>query len=379
MRLVDRGDAPPTGCLVAVGTGHEVVDVPAGREVVVDEGRRVGRRAPPPFLGDEPRPFEHGDVLLHRGEAAAPTCDNAVVAELEPGMRALDASVLIWRELAETVDDKLPGALAGTDIECLHDLRVAVRRTRSVLKEMRAVLAKGATAQARTDMRWVQEITGPTRDLDVQLDAWPSLVAAVPASTVDDLGPLHDVLVAHRRVAFELMCRRLRGHRHVDVWTAWRSVLGRPPAGADADVPVGELAGRRVRSVYRGMVKLGSSIDDASPSESLHDLRKRGKELRYLLELFGSLWPADAVEPLVSTLKRLQDVLGRFQDDEVQAAYLRGLGDELGGVASLRALETVVEGLAGDQRRARKAFGRRFEPFAARRTRKLVDEMTGAS
>ena len=71
------------------------------------------------------------------------------------------------------------------------------------------------------------------------------------------------------------------------------------------------------------MVRDGSAIDDDSPAEDLHDLRKKGKELRYLLEFFAALFPADTVKPMVKTLKALQDTLGRFQDREVQAHVLR--------------------------------------------------------
>ena len=56
--------------------------------------------------------------------------------------------------------------------------------------------------------------------------------------------------------------------------------------------PIGELAGERIRKVYRRMVKMGRAIDGASPAEDYHELRKKGKELRYLLELFGApLYP----------------------------------------------------------------------------------------
>ena len=80
------------------------------------------------------------------------------------------------------------------------------------------------------------------------------------------------------------------------------------------------------------MVRDGSAIDDDSPDEALHDLRKRGKELRYLLELFGSLFPADVVKPMVAALKDLQDVLGHFQDRSVQTDMLRETADELATV-----------------------------------------------
>jgi CHAD domain-containing protein len=308
-----------------------------------------------------------------------------VDVELDPGMRADHASILICRRLADIVDANLPGTLADIDTEFLHDLRVAVRRTRSVLKEIKGILPPAETERARADLRWIQEITGPTRDLDVQLEGWPALVAAVSPTMTDDLGPLHNLLTRHRAAAFALMRRRLKGQRYAKAWSAWRELLDRPLSvdadGAVASGPVGEAAGRRVVSVYGAIVKHGSAIDAASEPAALHDLRKRGKELRYLLELFGGLWSEDTVNPLVATLKGLQDVLGRFQDDEIQIQYLRQLGPELaaepGGTDSLIALGLVIDGLAADQRRARRAFAKRFAPFAATPTRKLVTAAFG--
>ena len=54
------------------------------------------------------------------------------------------------------------------------------------------------------------------------------------------------------------------------------------------------LASHRITRVYRKMVRMGSAIDDDSPAEDLHELRKVGKELRYLLEFFASLYPAES-------------------------------------------------------------------------------------
>ena len=153
--------------------------------------------------------------------------------------------------------------------------------------------------------------------------------------------------------------------------------------GEAAANPIGDLAGRRVVSVYKRMVAMGAAINEDSPAESLHDLRKKGKELRYLFELFGSLWPAEQVKPLVSTLKGLQDELGHFQDDEIQVAELRAFGPTLasapGGTDSLIALGFVIEGLTKRQQAARAAFSQRFTAFAGTETRKVVKGFGGRS
>jgi len=149
----------------------------------------------------------------------------------------------------------------------------------------------------------------------------------------------------------------------------------------DAARPIADVAGERIAKVYRRMVKMGSAIDDGSPAEALHDLRKKGKELRYLLEFFASLYPSEVVKPMVATLKGLQDVLGRFQDREVQADLLRSLGDEVasleGGAAALMAMGVLVQRLVAEQDAARSEFSESFAGFAAKAQRKLVDATFG--
>ena len=127
---------------------------------------------------------------------------------------------------------------------------------------------------------------------------------------------------------------------------------------------------------------MGGAIEPASPAEDYHELRKKGKELRYLLELFGApLYPGEVVKPMIRTLKGLQDVLGRHQDREVQVAVLRSLGPEVGraerGQAALMAMGALIARLSEDEHAARSEFAGRFAEFAAEEQRRLVKETFG--
>jgi CHAD domain-containing protein len=146
--------------------------------------------------------------------------------------------------------------------------------------------------------------------------------------------------------------------------------------GASTAEPIGDLAGERIASVYKKMTAQGRAIDASSAPELLHELRKKGKELRYLLELFGGIYPASAVKPLVRSLKDLQDVLGRFQDRQVQAEFLRDLGPELvaapDGSRTLMAMGLLVDRLHEQQQAARDDFTARFAAFDAAEVRAVV-------
>jgi CHAD domain-containing protein len=286
----------------------------------------------------------------------------------------------VLRDLAGMVEVNLPGTLDDLDTEFLHDLRVAVRRSRSVLRELKGAFPPEKLKVQRDALTWVQAVTGPTRDLDVQLLDWDHLLAEVPASRHAALTPVRTLLDRHRAAALRALRRDLRSAAYRDAWRSYRTFLGSGLGPArdrpDAKRPIAEVAGRRIRKVYARMVDMGSAIDGASPAAELHDLRKRGKELRYLLELFGGLWPTDVVKPMVRSLKGLQDVLGTHQDREVQADHLRALADELAGQAggpdALLALGVLVDQLDAEQRAARAGFAERFAAFAARDQRKVV-------
>ncbi len=63
-----------------------------------------------------------------------------VSVELSADFRADRAAIAVLVALAQVVQDNVPGAVEDLDPEFLHDLRVAVRRSRSVLRELRRTL-----------------------------------------------------------------------------------------------------------------------------------------------------------------------------------------------------------------------------------------------
>jgi CHAD domain-containing protein len=298
--------------------------------------------------------------------------------------RADAAAAAVLKALLGVIQANLDGAIADIDIEFLHDLRVSVRRSRAVQRELRGVFPAQELAHFRTEFRWLQQVTGGVRDLDVYVLEFDELRALVPEQVRPDLDPLLALLRKRRSAARRRMLRALRSERTSSVMAGWGDFVDRLETlpveeRPYAPRPVGTVAGERIAKVYRRMVKMGEAIDELSPPDEYHELRKQGKELRYLLELFGApLYPDQVVRPMIRTLKGLQDVLGRHQDREIQVAMLRLIGPELSaaadGPAALMAVGVLVQRLEADQRAARDAFARRFGAFASRRQRKQMGD-----
>jgi CHAD domain-containing protein len=110
-------------------------------------------------------------------------------------------------------------------------------------------------------------------------------------------------------------------------------------------------------------------------------LRKRCKELRYLMEFFASVLEARSYRAVLSQLKSLQDCLGEFQDTYVQVRAVATFADEMltegaGSAATLMALGRTVDALELRQAQARQEFGARFKRFANKSTRAQVAVLT---
>ena len=309
-------------------------------------------------------------------------------AKIEVPLRAEEradaAAAAVLRALVDVIEANLEGTVEDLDSEFLHDVRVSVRRSRAVQRELKGVFPPAELAQFRAEFRWLQQATGDARDLDVHVLDFDAMRALVPEPMQPNLGPLLDVLRARRAKAHSQLVTDLRSTHATRLLSGWRAFLDRLAEADEADRPdaarpIGEVAAERIRKVHRQMVRMGGAIDESSPAEAYHELRKKGKELRYLLELFGtSLYPGEVVKPMIKTLKGLQDVLGRHQDREVQVALLRSLAPDVGerdqAEGALMGMGALIGRLAEDERAARGEFAGRFAEFASKEQRQLVKE-----
>jgi CHAD domain-containing protein len=329
-----------------------------------------------------------------------------------PGGLAV-ASLLL--RLLGTLEANVAGAVRDTDTEFLHDLRVAVRRTRTGLKLAGAALPEGLAAEFAPGFKWLGDATTPTRDLDVYLLDYPEMAASLTSATPAELAPFHDYLVARREQERRRLVRALHSRQFQALTTTWRDALtgataprhGAPSNGGTSKVgtskvgsskrgtsnggtskggtskggTAAKLASAVIRKAHRRVLALGGSITDESPSERLHDLRKRCKELRYALEFFASLCDPPGYQQAVRELKGLQDVLGRFQDCQVQQHEIRRIAAEMTAagqapVTTLLAMGDLSAQIGRAERRARREFAARFGQFASDASRRRFGALT---
>jgi hypothetical protein len=95
------------------------------------------------------------DEAVWRAGGAPGGVSSKVVVAFAPDLRADRAAAALAGRLVAVVEANLPGALAEIDTEFLHDLRVAVRRTRSLQRELKRVFPPAPLAHFRTEFRWL--------------------------------------------------------------------------------------------------------------------------------------------------------------------------------------------------------------------------------
>ena len=280
----------------------------------------------------------------------------------------------------------LPGLLDDVDSEFLHDFRVAVRRTRATLKLGRPCLPEVMRRRWEPAFKLLGDMTTPVRDLDVYELDLPHKAGWLLSADPTDLEPLARHL-GHRRAAE----RRVLVHRLTSVSfgrlvTKWENELtelaNTPHAANQEHLSTGLLADHTISRAYQRVERDGAAISDESPAEDLHKLRKRCKELRYALEVFAPVVALGPRKRAVADLKGLQDVLGRFQDSEVQSHALRGFAEEMmadGTTAgAMLAIGELIGHLDAEQDKARPEFDVAFARFARTSSLQLMRRLEDA-
>jgi len=197
----------------------------------------------------------------------------------------------------------------------VHQHRTRVRRLRSVLAGFRDYLDDAAAEHLRVQFaEWGREL-GVVRDIEVRANA--------AASAIDELGiddpHLERRLVGVDRAEYRGAHARLReqhaGSRSAARMDALRRFPDDPPLSAAADAPIDTLQSvvrREARRVRRAVTRSDGSLD------ALHDARKAGRRLRYVVEALHEAAPdfgGDAMDALARAGEEVHDSLGTHRDE----------------------------------------------------------------
>ncbi|HKS46030.1 MAG TPA: CHAD domain-containing protein [Amycolatopsis sp.] len=215
------------------------------------------------------------------------------------------------------------GTRSGTDPEDLHQMRVAVRRMRSVLK-----LSGGpAVEHVRMELKWLGGALGDVRDFDVLIGHLRGVTESFDSDDREAADRLIAIFAAERAKARRRMNRALGSRRYTTLLETIADLSRTAEISGTSDgVPLDPVDA--LRKPYRKLTKAVAALPEDPPDDELHALRIYGKRLRYAAEMATGAArkkQAERLRSLVKATKRLQDVLGDHQDAVVAAERVREL------------------------------------------------------
>jgi triphosphatase len=238
------------------------------------------------------------------------------------------------RECDEAIRAATPRVMTDADDEAIHDLRVAIRRLRTLLKMSRKLYGRWHADVVRKAFADVQRATGVLRDEEVLEETLAGAGESPPF-----------VKWLQQRRARERKLRRavvLRlEHGDLDRARLLLKALLVFPVPPKRDIDLARFARRTVDRARRGVeAKRDVAVEDVA---GLHELRIAYKELRYSIELLADALPIDQramLEPATVFQKRL----GEIHDVDVAIEVIKktktlaqdARGEVLGALDALR-------------------------------------------
>lgn len=229
------------------------------------------------------------------------------------------------------------------DAEFLHDFRVALRRTSSFMKSLEPLMGPIDITWFRTELKLFINLTSPVRDLENLEGLVAKHVKSNPSN--GDLDNLCSGITADVSQSYADLATSIPSARFEHLLSSWSSLARRCISLTLSDVTPGGISGlvsdskesvqpktkigdcAQILLVDSGaaLIKRALKTRTNRTPESLHKLRKEAKTFRYLLEFFEPVLEPEQARLCISSIKKLQDALGKYQDTFVQIQLLENL------------------------------------------------------
>lgn len=250
--------------------------------------------------------------VLGRPAAPGPGSGDGVAAHLGPALSA-QVDAMLRHD---------PGVRVGGDPEDVHQLRVATRRLRAILRAVRPFVPPGWEQPLRDELKWLASQLGSVRDLDVLIEQLRGDAETFGPEDKRALAGLLTKLEKERKAARAALLESLESDRYLALLDALEAAAAAPPV-TDASASLESIAGGEFKKLRNAVGGLPPHPTD----EELHAVRVKGKRARYAAELSEPV-TGKAATRFVAAAKRFQDVIGEHQDAVVLEQRLRAVAGQ---------------------------------------------------
>ena len=240
-------------------------------------------------------------------------------ANLKSG-EALRALFLnIFKEIKRLKSDYLQ----DHDEEILHNLRVNLRKVRSLLKIFNGVFDEKVTLFFGENFKILANSTNKKRDLDIFLGF---------LSEQKHANELIYFVQKALNLEYENVKSYLSDEENYAFLKEWEIFLneGEFYRSKLFDVSLSRLGSFKLRTLLVLAQKRLKSLDQDCPNESFHKIRIELKKVRYTYEFLSEIFYFDGLKKYEERLKDMQEIFGALQDYDVWLGVLERLPEAAG-------------------------------------------------
>jgi CHAD domain-containing protein len=308
--------------------------------------------------------------------AGIPVIPNeAAYQKFPPGATIKSATISILKLQLDILRYNEKGIIADVDSECLHAFRVALRKMRVALNELKEVFPEDKLAPFMHKFDELGAITNQLRDYDVFLGQKEHLLKILSSGLRPALLNFFKTRRRRRQLQFLSLVSMINSSKYLSMITAWEKFLNNAEklsATEKSEISVLPGVSGIILKRLGKVIDKGLAVKANSPDAVLHKVRIQCKKLRYLLDFFYSELPGSKAARVVKDLKKIQAGLGNFNDLSVQIRNmenrLRKLTSGKSAIENAAAFGAIIAALSKEKAKTRAQFQKVFSKFSSRET-----------
>lgn len=264
------------------------------------------------------------------------------IEDIDAHMDSYSAFRVIFYQFYEFIEHYRRLFLETKDNEALHQFRVNLRKTRSLLQIVPKLFDESISKRFIDGFKELASKTNTKRDLDVFEAYLSSSVAKFY---------LHSHVNQSKTNEDEALIPLLEDNKTISFLSEWKMVLEDGEGffeGENASLPFKALAAMSIAGQLDALGAKLKRLNESAPLTRFHKIRIEFKRLRYILEVSEHLFESKPLSKAVKRAKKMQELFGTLQDRDIQSAVLYSfekepiLGEDVEAVAAIEELLAQV-------------------------------------
>lgn len=225
-----------------------------------------------------------------------------------PFLRSEDALKIVFFQLYIKIKSHYKKYIKTKDPEALHDFRVEIRKSRSLLKLCKEVFDKNLVDEISQILKIIASLTNEKRDFDVLLKHFKD--ENIKNSLTSNLHKKSDNLQ-------KLLDDKLKSNEIKNGLKEFENFIKTPNSGTYKSTYIKAFIAKIIKEQIQNISQKLQNLDETCDNHKFHEIRIEFKKLRYICESFSQLFDIRQFAKFLIKLKSIQEIFGNLQDRDI--------------------------------------------------------------